>query len=200
MAEEANPTFEDFGLKEGIVVDDLDSEKAGHVLVRVPDYFEPHVRAQCIMPGSPFSRGMYVKPAVGSSVIIGLLDGDYRKPVIFGGVVPPTLEGGARAETDAADLTKMIRIENEDWVVVLGKSETNAPYFSISSRPDENGVSMRFMLDLDQNVAEINVPKREGVANAVISLVTAGLLNLNGRLTQIRNRPVAESTTGEPIA
>lgn len=189
-----DPAFKDFALYPGFVMDNVDKLKQGRVQVTVPGVLERPKWAEVCMPGSPFSNGMYVVPAIKSQVIVGFLEGDRDNPIVIGGIAPPVLAGGSRAATDPADLPKMVTIENDDWVVQLGKSGTNAPFLDLRSRPkpadnpDDPPEECRIVIDFDKQIMEINIPQ-------AITIRTPGLLNLNGRLMQVRQRPVQEGTT-----
>ena len=191
MADDEDPPHRNPYAYTGIVTDNTDANKRGVVMVRVPNVLEPAAEARVAMPGSPFSNGMYVIPAVGSEVLVMFDRGEYDAPVVLGGFVPPVLPEGSRTNLPAADLVDVITLENKDFRVILGhhKSEL-VPYFEISSRPDANGDSFRFTLDLSSFLALLTAP-------AYIDINTKGLLNLNGRLMQLRDRPVTEGT--EPI-
>lgn len=190
MVDEQETPHQEFGLYRGIVTNNVDEAKRGRVRVHVPGLFDPDALCECVMPGSPFNQGMFVVPAIGAEVLVGFLQGEYDSPVVLGGFVPPVVAGGARAQTPAEELAKIITIENEDWRVTIGKRGTKAPFLSFVSRPVEGEGQMRIVVDMTSRLALIEMP--DG-----IELKTPGLLALNGRLTQIRNRPVGEGE--EPI-
>jgi hypothetical protein len=190
MADEADTTHRDHNLYRGIVTNNVDAAKMGRVRVRVPGVFEPDALCECVMPGSPFNQGMFVVPAVGAEVLVGFLQGEYDSPVVLGGFVPPVIAGGSRSKIPAEDLPRLLTLENEDWRVVIGQKDTKAPFFSIESQLGGDVPQMRIVIDMSQNFLLIEMPHG-------IELKTPGLLSLNGRLTQIRQRTVGEGT--EPI-
>lgn len=177
--------FKDYGLHTGQVIDNNDPLKQGRVQVVVPGILESGMWADVCMPGSPFANGMFVVPAVGGQVLVQFLDGDREVPVVMGGVAPPVVAGGSRSAMETTQLAKTITLENDDWVIMLGKSGTSTPYLDIKSRPNGNGDQCRIVIDFDQQIAEVSIPQS-------ISLKTPGLLDLDGRLSQIRGRAVQE--------
>lgn len=191
MADEAAPTHLDYGLYRGTVTNNVDAAKMGRVRVHVKGVYEPDVLCECVMPGSPFNQGMFTVPAVGADVLVGVLQGEHDSPVVLGGFVPPVIAGGSRSKIPAEDLPRLLTIENEDWRIVVGQKDTQAPFFSIESQlPGDDVQQMRIVIDMSQNFCLIEMPHG-------IELKTPGLLALNGRLTQIRERPIGEGT--EPI-
>lgn len=189
----SDDSFKDYSHNIGFVVDTNDPLKQGRVQVIIPGKLEVGAWAQVCMPGSPFSNGMYVVPAVKSQVVVVFLDGEREDPCVMGGLCPPVSSVGSRADTDSADLPDMVTIENKDWVLVLGKRGTNAPYFDLRSRPregDEEQRSLRFVMDYDQQILEIDIPQ-------AITLKTLGLIKINGKLMNLNDRPVQEGS--EPI-
>lgn len=196
MTTGAEPAYENFGLYVGLVIDNVDSEKTGKIKVQVPGLLEPHAEARVSMPGSPFSNGIFVLPSIGSEVLVGFLNGEIDAPVVLGGFAPPVASGGARAGTKAEDLPKLIVIENEDFVLTMGKRDTAAPYFSVSTRPDADGKVMRLVM-ASSGLIEVFTTDINASPQAGISVRTTGLLSLDGNLMQVRQRPVQEGT--DPI-
>ena len=183
--------YKNYELHIGFVTDDRDPQKQGRVTVRVPGLLEPGGIAEVIMPGSPFNRGDYIVPVVGGQVIVGFLEGELDHPVIFGGIAPPVLADGSRASVDKNTLPQIRTFETEDFVFVLGKSGTIAPYAAIYSRhydEDSNGYKSRvaITLDLDSKAVSIEAP-------VSISIKTKGTLELDGNVVRIANRVVSQN-------
>lgn len=193
-------SHKDYSVNIGFVVSTrADPEKRGRVKVIIPGKIEEPKWAEVCMPGSPFNNGIFVVPAMKSSVVIQFVDGERDFPIVMGGICPKASPAGSRAATDAKDLPDMITIENQDWTMVLGKRGSNAPFFELKSRlrsqsvvtPEgglEVGVDpsfMRIVMDYDSQILEIDIPQ-------AISLNTPGLLRLNGRLMTLRGRVVQE--------
>lgn len=192
MMNEDDP-HRDWGLYKGLVTSNVDATKSGKVRVLVPGHLEPDVEADVVMPGSPFNNGMYVVPAVGAEVCVGFLQGEYDSPVILGGFVPPVVEGGLRAALEPEDLAKVITLENEEWQMVFGKNETPVPYFNLvqrSSKTGEPAELFRMILNAANGLFQVDAP-------GAVAVNTRGTLSLDGRIAQIRNRPVQEGT--DPI-
>lgn len=179
--------YKNYELHVGFVTDDRDPQKQGRVTVRVPGLLEPGGIAEVIMPGSPFNRGDFVVPVYGGQVIVGFLEGELDHPVVFGGIAPPVLAGGSRASVDKDTLPQIRTFETEDFVFVLGKKGTIAPYAAIYSRwKSENGDRLAITLDLDSNAVRIEAPKS-------IELTTKGVLELNGNIVKIAGRTVTQN-------
>jgi hypothetical protein len=194
MADEPDSPHRDHNLYRGIVTNNVDAAKMGRVRVRVPGIFEPDALCECVMPGSPFNQGIFVVPAIGAEVLVGFLQGEYDSPVVLGGFVPPVVAGSGRAAIDAAELPKLLTIENAHWRLTLGHADTAVASLSIVRRPapdePEDATPTRIVLDMAQGFCLVELPKG-------IQLKTPGLLSLDGRLTQVRGHPITEGT--EPI-
>jgi hypothetical protein len=179
---------QDFRLFIGTVEDDKDPLKQGRVRVIIPGLLEPGKWANVAMLGSPFNRGVFAVPAVGGQVIVGLIGADYAQPVVLGGIAPPALPEGFRADTEVADLPKFVIAENEDMVAIMGKTGTNAPYFAIFTR--DGTPLMSFIMDTDRKLVELKAP-------TALSIVCDGLVNIKASSIQLGNRIVEQN--GRPI-
>lgn len=193
-------SHKDYSVNLGYVVQTRsDPTKRGMVKIVIPGKIENPKWAEVCMPGTPFNNGIFVVPAMNSSVVIMFVDGERDFPIVMGGTCPHSTPGGSREATKVADLPDMIAIENKDWTMLLGKRGSNAPFFELKSRLRSQSVVspgggltvgtdpsfMRIVLDYDSQILEIDIPQ-------AISLNTPGLLRLNGRLMTLRGRPVQE--------
>jgi len=172
----------DYALYIGFVEDRNDPRKQGRVRVSIPNILEPGKWANTVMPGSPFNNGLFAVPAVGGQVLVGFLGGDISQPIVLGGIAPPVADGGLRADTSVEDLPKCVFIENEDVVIVLGKSSTNLPYFSVYTR--QNEPLMNITLDLDQKLVHINGPSAVEIKSDAMVKTTSPLMQLGNRIVQ----------------
>lgn len=75
-----------WGKYPGVVVNPIDPELRGRMLVQVPDVWGPNVSswAHPCLPWGGISMGMYVMPAVGSNVWVEFLHGDIERPIWTG--------------------------------------------------------------------------------------------------------------------
>jgi len=185
--------YSEYALHIGIVQDDKDPLLEGRVFVNIAGLLEPGAWADVVMTGSPYNRGNFFTPVIGGQVVVGFLQGDYEHPIILGGLAPPMLAGGARAGTEDEDNPKFVRMENEDWVFVLGKKGTVAPYAAIYSRETEtedpeqaDTKRTAIVLDLDTGAIEIKAP-------VSLKLKTKGTLALEGNVVTINGRPVSRN-------
>lgn len=75
-----------WGKYPGVVVNPIDPELRGRMLVQVPDVWGPNVSSWALpcLPWGGMSLGMYVIPAVGANVWVEFLQGDTEKPIWTG--------------------------------------------------------------------------------------------------------------------
>ena len=184
------------GLYKGIVRDNDDKTRCGRVLIQIPGVTEREW-ASVVMPGSPYNNGIFAVPAIGAEVLVGFLNGDIHSPVVFGSFVPPLVNGSSRTEFETADLPKVTRLENDDWVIMLGKKGTDHPYLAIYSREnDEEDESNRalkrtsIVMDLESGAMEITAP-------VSLKLKSKGVLRLEANAVEINDRVVSQ--TEDPI-
>jgi hypothetical protein len=168
----------------GFVDDDKDPQKQGRVKVRIPGLLEPAAWAEVLMIGSSYNRGDYTVPVIGGQVLVGFLQGELSYPVVLGGIAPPVLAGGIRGELTKDELPSFRFMENEDWIFVMGKKGTIAPYVAIYSRQSTN--RLRIVMDLDSHSIKVEAPMS-------IQLETKGVLELNGQIVKINDRVVSRN-------
>lgn len=198
-------SHKDYSVNLGYVVQTrADPSKRGMVKIVIPGKIDEPKWAEVCMPGSPFNNGIFVVPALNSSVVIQFVDGERDFPIVMGGTCPKAGPGGSRAATRVDDLPDMITMENGDWTLVMGKRGSNAPFFELKSRLRSDSVvspeggleviadpsQMRIVLDYDSQIMEVDIPQ-------AISLSSPGLIRINGRLMTLRGRPVQEGS--DPI-
>jgi hypothetical protein len=181
-----NP-FMDTKLYLGFVESTDDNSKFGRVLITVPGLLDRPQYADVVQLGSPFNRGTFSIPVVGTQVVVGFLGGDYQSPLILGAITPPPEAGGLRANLTPEELPKIQTIESDNWTVVFGEESTSLPYLTITSRREPK---LSITLDLSQNMIELSAP-------AAVSIKSAGMIKLEGQLVQINDRPVQRN--GRPI-
>jgi hypothetical protein len=177
----------DFGLYLGLVEAVDDPKKQGRVRVTIPGVIEPGKWALVAMPGSPFSGGLFVVPPLKSQVLVGFLQGDWTQPVVLGGFAPPAGTGGFRASLDKADLPDFATLENKDFIIVLGKKGTSAPYIDITSRGEPK---VNITLDAETGAVELN-------GGTAVTIKAGGQVRIDAPVIALGNRPVLQN--GEPL-
>lgn len=171
-------------MKLGIVADNVDPLKQGRILVTIPGIYDEPIWAEACMPGSPFSNGIWVVPAIGAQVVMTFLDGDRDLPIYFGAVPPPVAAGGLRDELSPEDLARTITVENDTWVAMLGPKNTDYPILDIRSRPDGAGRITRIVMDQSTGVIEISCAQG-------VQIKADGTVRIDGTLASINGRPIA---------
>jgi hypothetical protein len=179
--------YREYGLYVGFVDDVVDSAKQGRVKVRIPGVLEPAKLADVLMLGSPFSNGCFMVPAVGSQVLVGFMQGELDSPVVLGGISPPAGAGGFRADLTTAQLPRFATFENGEFMLVLGATNTPAPYAMLASRSEPR---ISVILNLENRSVEVRGPTSVHVSSD-------GLLQLTAPVIQIGNRLVVQD--GTPI-
>jgi len=178
----------DYGLHVGTIVNNNDPEKRGRVEIMIPGLLEPRAWADTIHPGTPFAVGMFAVPQVGSGVLIGFMQGDLSRPVVLGGFAPPVTSGGLRATVDSGDLPKLVTVENDEWVVTLGKDSSSAPFLAIGNRRGDPRVSVVF--SQRTNMIEISGPVAVRVTSEAMVTIDAPMVIASGRLIQAGGGPI----------
>jgi hypothetical protein len=76
-----------FGKYRGLVIDNIDPEQIGRLMVQVPDVFGelPTSWAMPCVPASGIQSGMFIVPSIGAQVWIEFEQGDPNYPIWVGG-------------------------------------------------------------------------------------------------------------------
>lgn len=180
--------YKDFGLHVGFVADTNDPQKQGRVFVYVPGLLEPGAWAEVVMLGSPYARGVTAVPVKDGQVVVGFLQGELESPVVLGGIAPPVIADGARANIKQEDLASFTFYENDDFVFLLGKKETSFPYIAMFSRDTEHRIS--FIMDLDSLSVKLKAPMSITLETIGVLQLTGGVIKLNDRVVQQNSQPL----------
>jgi hypothetical protein len=187
MIQDPDEPHRDYAVHWGLVQDNVDPSGKGRVRITIPGLLEPSMFAQVLMLGSPFSSGAFAVPAVGAQVACMFIHGDLTQPIVIGGVVPPQQTGGFRSQLPVADLPKIETIENEDFVIMLGHRDTDAPYCTIRTRSEP---VVAVTIDIANRMVDIKGP-------SAVKIASDGMIRLEAPVIALGNRTVIQN--GKPI-
>lgn len=171
----------------GTVTNVKDPEKSGRIKVKLPTVSDADESAwaRMVSPGAGKSRGLHLMPDVGDEVLVAFIGGDFRNPVILGGIwskknTPPTPEPvkgdkvGERSLTLASG-AKLTFTENSDKskaVVALkhAEAETNLQF-------DKDGVKLN---------AKKGTKIKITVGDAKVELSSDGTISIKGGAITIK--------------
>jgi uncharacterized protein involved in type VI secretion and phage assembly len=164
-----------------------DPDKAGRVKVKLPTVSDADESAwaRVVSPGAGNKRGLHLMPDVGDEVLVAFIGGDFRNPVVLGGIwskknAPPTPEPVKGDKVSERSLTlasgaKLVFTENTDKskaVVALKHAEAET-----SLQFDKDGIKLN---------AKKGTKIKIAVGEASIEMQSDGTITIKGGAITIK--------------
>ncbi|MEY3493542.1 MAG: hypothetical protein RL413_960, partial [Actinomycetota bacterium] len=171
----------------GTVTNVKDPDKAGRVKVKLPTVSDADESAwaRVVSPGAGNKRGLHLMPDVGDEVLVAFIGGDFRNPVVLGGIwskknAPPTPEPVKGDKVSERSLTlasgaKLVFTENTDKskaVVALKHAEAET-----SLQFDKDGIKLN---------AKKGTKIKIAVGEASIEMQSDGTITIKGGAITIK--------------
>ena len=171
----------------GTVTNVKDPDKAGRVKVKLPTVSDADESAwaRVVSPGAGNKRGLHLMPDVGDEVLVAFIGGDFRNPVVLGGIwskknTPPTPEPMKGDKVSERSLTlasgaKLVFTENTDKskaVVALKHAEAET-----SLQFDKDGIKLN---------AKKGTKIKIAVGEASIEMQSDGTITIKGGAITIK--------------
>ncbi len=171
----------------GTVTNVKDPDKAGRVKVKLPTVSDADESAwaRVVSPGAGNKRGLHLMPDVGDEVLVAFIGGDFRNPVVLGGIwskknTPPTPEPVKGDKVSERSLTlasgaKLVFTENTDKskaVVALKHAEAET-----SLQFDKDGIKLN---------AKKGTKIKIAVGEASIEMQSDGTITIKGGAITIK--------------